>query len=144
MRDHPKYHLLLAQVEANEGDYRKARKTLERGLGLVEQIESKDGGESGLRDGEGSEPFDFNLSDKYMLYMELIRALRLLEETKEADKRMEEAFSVFKVKALMENTVQVAVLSTRLDEYHPPCSRARTWKVDLACSLPTTYWQREM
>ncbi len=110
MRDHPKYHLLLAQVEANEGDYRKARKTLERGLGLVEQIESKDGGESGLRDGEGSEPFDFNLSDKYMLYMELIRALRLLEETKEADKRMEEAFSVFKVKVSIENTVQVAVL----------------------------------
>jgi len=95
VREHPKYHLLLATVQRHKGDMEKAKKTLEKALGLVKSINSESSSQKGARG--GANVMDFNNSDKASLYLELMAVFRALGNYEEANGLMQQALQEFKV-----------------------------------------------
>ena len=90
MREHPKYHLLLARVQKYNKEYEKGLKTLDGAMRLVRTshrtfMEEK------------SSPVEFGLSDNMALYLELVSVYRAMGKQEEAKRVMEEAMIQFKV-----------------------------------------------
>ena len=90
VREHPKYHLLLARVQKHNKEYEKALKTLDGAMKLVRASHRSFSEEK-------SSPVEFGLSDNMALYLELVAVYRAMGKQDDAKRIMEEAMIQFKV-----------------------------------------------
>ena len=90
VREHPKYHVLQAKIQKNNGELEKAMKSLDTAMNFVkaQRVFSEE---------ERKSPLEFGLSDKLSLYLDLATVYRGLGKHDDAKRMMDDALVEFKV-----------------------------------------------